>query len=911
MACLMPFQLTAQTKSQTRQYTEEHPLIYEDGLDIWPYSYLNEQGEPEGFNIDLVRLLCEDLDIPVEIRLVPTYDAMRDLHEGKSDLMISGSTLLEHDGVHTSKSIVQLFTQSVVFPIGKQHVKELKDLGEQQVYVHNNSFTHRIMKERGWDANAIAYDDMKALMRKVSIEGNGQIVWNTMALKWLMRKFRIENLQMQPVDMPHAEYKFMSKDSDLLARLDHAYAVMGSERHEIEMLQNRWFYPELVESGIPSWVWYIPVGVVCITLILLSFNLFYRMRARKMSALAIKNTKFLSQIIKMSQMTLWVYYVKEHVFARVNEAGNIGQRCNILEFGSKFNHVDFENLCVHLRRVASTEEDNITLPLKSIDADGREYSVVLSVLYREEGRPTMILGTMNDMTETNKRHRESTQLMLRYKSIFETAMVDMIFYDAEGKLVNMNDRAVHTFGMTREQAIAMNVNLDKLMEDKEFDLQNFDYFKATLSMDFINVYLPEYRKPKSRVYYELQMVPVRDENGKLLGVYGTGMEVTDFVYNWRQHKQNIEKLRKANQEIASYVENINYVMEVGGVRIATYSPTNHQLTIYSKTDEPQHILTQTRCMNLIADSSKKQAMRLLNNMDNLTPSSIEITLKTNIRVKGQYIYLQINFIPIYDENGRVAKYFGMCRNVTDLKVTEQQLEIEATKAREVEELKTSFLRNMSYEIRTPLNTVVGFAELFEGEHSMEDENIFVGEIKKNASLLLNLINDILFLSRLDANMIEINKQPIDFAKTFEGHCQTAWMPYEKEGVHYIASNYYEQLVINIDDANLGRIIEQVAINAAQHTDQGTVRARYDYIDGRLIVAIEDTGCGISEEAMKTVYERFSTGNKNGTGLGLPISKELAEQMGGHIDINSQPGRGTTVWIIIPCEMTVMERKREV
>ena len=63
--------------------------------------------------------------------------------------------------------------------------------------------------------------------------------------------------------------------------------------------------------------------------------------------------------------------------------------------------------------------------------------------------------------------------------------------------------------------------------------------------------------------------------------------------------------------------------------------------------------------------------------------------------------------------------------------------------------------------------------------------------------------------------------------------------------------------------------------------------------------------------MKTVYERFSTGNKNGTGLGLPISKELAEQMGGHIDINSQPGRGTTVWIIIPCEMTVMERKREV
>ena len=194
MACLMPFQLTAQTKSQTRQYTEEHPLIYEDGLDIWPYSYLNEQGEPEGFNIDLVRLLCEDLDIPVEIRLVPTYDAMRDLHEGKSDLMISGSTLLEHDGVHTSKSTVQLFTQSVVFPIGKQHVKELKDLGEQQVYVHNHSFTHRIMKERGWDANAIAYDDMREAVQFIHNNPDNRIVWNTICLKWLLEKFQFDPL---------------------------------------------------------------------------------------------------------------------------------------------------------------------------------------------------------------------------------------------------------------------------------------------------------------------------------------------------------------------------------------------------------------------------------------------------------------------------------------------------------------------------------------------------------------------------------------------------------------------------------------------------------------------------------------------------------------------------------------------
>jgi signal transduction histidine kinase len=108
---------------------------------------------------------------------------------------------------------------------------------------------------------------------------------------------------------------------------------------------------------------------------------------------------------------------------------------------------------------------------------------------------------------------------------------------------------------------------------------------------------------------------------------------------------------------------------------------------------------------------------------------------------------------------------------------------------------------------------------------------------------------------------------------------------------------------------VGHIIEQVAANAARFTDSGTVRARYDYIGGKLLITIDDTGSGISEDQQKSVFERFSTsGNENGTGLGLPICKELAEQMGGSIYINSAVGKGTTVWISLPCEATLIEKK---
>ena len=252
----------------------------------------------------------------------------------------------------------------------------------------------------------------------------------------------------------------------------------------------------------------------------------------------------------------------------------------------------------------------------------------------------------------------------------------------------------------------------------------------------------------------------------------------------------------------------------------------------------------------------------------------------------------------------------MCRDLSEIKATEVLLQKETIRAQEVEDLKNSFLRNMSYEIRTPLNAVVGFSDLFELDHTPEDELIFIEEIKNNSAHLLDLINDILFLSRLDAHMIEINKQPTDFSLSFANHCEAAWADYQKEGVKYIVENRYDQLVVDIDDTNIGRVIEQIVRNAVQHTDQGMVSARYDYINGKLFITIEDTGKGMSEELLSQIYERFTSGNHKGTGLGLPICKELTEQMGGTIEINSTEGKGTVVWIVIPATASAINRKND-
>ena len=169
------------------------------------------------------------------------------------------------------------------------------------------------------------------------------------------------------------------------------------------------------------------------------------------------------------------------------------------------------------------------------------------------------------------------------------------------------------------------------------------------------------------------------------------------------------------------------------------------------------------------------------------------------------------------------------------------------------------------------------------------------------------MNNILFLSRLDAGMIEFKTEPIDFASVFEGRCHSVWIHYEQPDVDYIVDSPYKYLELEIDLTNLGIVIEHVVTNAVQHTTSGSVRASYDYNGEDLTITIQDTGCGIPEDKIENIFDRFVTTDSSGSGLGLAICKEVVTLMGGKIRLKSELGKGTIVWIIIPCKCKRISR----
>ena len=915
---IQPLALSAQPapKDSAIIYNENRPLVYEDAWDLWPYVFLNEDGEPDGYNIDLLKMIFKELDIPYVIKLKPTLEAQSDLKNRKSDLMLRMDANFTRDNSNFGRSIVQLFTHSIVTPKSQPvTIRRGQDLSSNAIIVHDGSFSHHYIEDHGWAKEILPYDDMKEAILRVSIENEGVILWNTMSLKWLMQKYQTDNLQLNPIEFPYGEYKFFANDTHLLSQMDSVYAVLRAN-DRLTPIQNKWFYPERIESGIPAWIWNIIYALTAVALAILVYYILYKVRERKMTREIRKNNDQLSLILETSEVTFWTFNVDKQEFSIMDQHGMPKKNYSSLAFSRLYQPDDFKLLTEAIRQIIIGDIETKTMVLRAKineeSTEMRDLASTLSVLRRDRNnKPSIIICSESDITEDHIRQRKIIDNMMRYQAIFNSAMVDMVYYDKDGYITDMNAKALSAIHKTNEDIRTMRIHVKDVLGVDEVSFKDTDRIYLTQIYDKDDPRPLNQLLKRDKLYYELMLIPIYDENGELLGIYGNGRDVTERANSYQQIQKNVHELEQVNNEVTQYIQNIDYVLSVGGISMVRYNLENHIITVFSEIGHQKYVLTQTRAMMLVAEESKKLAQRILNKMDSRQARATQAEIKTIIHQKGndknsEPLYLQFNFLPII-ENDEIKEYFGMCRDVSDLKAVEQKLAQETVRAQEVETIKNAFLHNMSHEIRTPLSSVVGFAELFQNEHSEADEKIFIDEIKNSSESLLKLINDILFLSRLDAGMITINPKPIDLAGTAKDRCERLWEDLKKPDVNYIVRTPYKKLVVEIDETNFSIIMDNIITNAVQYTTSGSVEVSCDYIGDQLYATVEDTGCGISEKAIEHIFDRFVTGGNSGAGLGLSICRELITHMGGTINLKSTEGKGTTVWLNLPCKLIEMER----
>ena len=626
----------------------------------------------------------------------------------------------------------------------------------------------------------------------------------------------------------------------------------------------------------------------------------------------------LALILKASKQRIWIYDMAKRHFLYLSDSGKYEETYNLVEFSRLFNRDDYEVLSQTLVDVSESKIESSVVRVRSNTHESeRIYDVNISVAGRDKrGNISSILGIQHDITNEVHKQNQVNQLLMRYHTVFNSSLLDMVFYDKDGVILDINEKACQAFGVKdREQVLKDKFLLQNNPMYSGVDLQLMENTRTTSLIDFSHyqdaIYQTERLGLKGKMYYDSTINPIRNAKGELEGAYMCGRDITEMVESVHRQREGAERVRRATQNVQAYIDNINYALQVSGVRFVSYYPKTYTFELSDSINEARLRMSQLRCIRLGSPRFRRVISSALNRMDHLTKYNIKETIETEIRdEKGRQIWLMFNMVPILDKEGQVEHYFGICRNLTDMVETERRLAVETQKAQETELLKQSFLTNMSYEIRTPLNNVVGFADLFETEHDEADEGFFVEQIKMSSNILLSLINDILFLSRLDANMIEYNKSDVDFAKVFEGHCQMGWSNMSPK-VKTAVDCPYESLVVDIDDSNLGMAIERICFVASQFLEEGNISARCEYRRGELTISFEDDGKGIDAETLPHIFDRFIR-DKNqklcGTGLDLPIAQSLVQQMGGTIDFESESGKGATVWISVPCEAKVIERR---
>jgi len=265
-------------------------------------------------------------------------------------------------------------------------------------------------------------------------------------------------------------------------------------------------------------------------------------------------------------------------------------------------------------------------------------------------------------------------------------------------------------------------------------------------------------------------------------------------------------------------------------------------------------------------------------------------------------YYEMSFNPIYDKDGDLDSVVLSATDVTPIMESQTLLEDEKTKAQEADRQKSAFLANMSHDIRTPLNAILGFTSLALDAESKEEKEEYINIVNTNSELLMNLLNDILDISKIEAGTMDFHHKNVDFSTAFNNLTKSLKRNLKNPDVEFIVDNPYPECKVVLDFNRVAQIITNFTTNAIKHTEKGHIKVGYSCENNGIKVYAEDTGSGIPEELHEKVFQRFmKLDSVQGTGLGLSICKAITDRCGGRIGFDSKVGVGSTFWAWIPAE----------
>ena len=481
------------------------------------------------------------------------------------------------------------------------------------------------------------------------------------------------------------------------------------------------------------------------------------------------------------------------------------------------------------------------------------------------------------------------------RNIYKNLPVGIELYDKDGYLVDMNDKELEIFGLAdMKEALGVslfeNPNIPEDVKEKLRAKENVDF---SINYDFSKIDRYVTSRRKDVINLQTKVALLYDSQNQFSNYLFINIDTTETTSAYTK----IQEFEHLFLLIGDYAKvgfaHFNVMTRDGYAQDTWYrnlgekenTPMPQVIGVYSHV-HPEDCAVLKQFVGQVKEGKA-------------TSLSKEVRIN---RGNGKYSWTSINvMVRDYRPQDGVIEMLCINYDITPLKETEQKLIIARDKAEELDRLKSAFLANMSHEIRTPLNSIVGFSSLLAETDDREERQEYIKIVETNNELLLQLVSDILDLSKIESGTFDFVRSDLDVNESCMKIIKSMDMKVP-ETVDLVFEKYMPDCHIYTDKNRFMQVITNFINNALKFTKQGTIALGYEQTAPHEIkFYVRDTGFGIPKEKIDSIFERFVKLNTfvQGTGLGLSICKSLVSQMRGKIGVESTEGEGSCFWFTHP------------
>ena len=506
------------------------------------------------------------------------------------------------------------------------------------------------------------------------------------------------------------------------------------------------------------------------------------------------------------------------------------------------------------------------------------------------------LGNIISICMELRRSESEARLEKAYlQNIYKNLPAGIELYDKDGFMTDLNDKEMEIFGLRhKEDVIGLNLFdnpllpqglKDKLKAGAPIDMSfNYDF-------DRLDGYYSTSRT--GTISLISKFAPLYDALGNLINILLINIDNTETTNAYSK----IQDFEEFFTLIGNYAK-VGYA-HFNALKCDGYAVNSWYRNIGEKEGTPLNEIIKVH--SHFHPDDRRMMLRFFDQVLIREASHLRRDVRI-LREDGTYTWTRVN-VMVRDFRPEDGIIDMVCVNydITELKETERKLIAARDKAEELDRLKSAFLANMSHEIRTPLNAIVGFSSLLTETEDMKDRKQYMAIVQENTELLLQLISDILDLSKMESGAFEFVKSDTDVNLLCSEIIRSLRMKVPA-GVELVFEECLPGCHVWADKNRLNQVISNFINNALKFTFSGSITlGYYRQTDGYLRFYVRDTGMGIPKNKIKTVFDRFVKLNSfvHGTGLGLSICKSLVEQMGGTIGVESEEGEGSCFWFTYP------------